>query len=180
MLQFEMEIPGREKFLVSALVDTGAEINRVRRNLVPPEVFRESKNPIQFMAANQTLVPGGRQELESLLWVQGVDPDLGTPSSLKFPIVCYDADIGVDLILSYEWMASNKMDVIPRKHGVAVHQDGAMLWVAGRMEAQPYEMPFASVCTLNTHFSEDFYVQSEYFAEIMRQFGIFSYRGCFW
>lgn len=172
MIQFEMELANAGKVPVSALVDTGAEVNLVRRDLVPAEFFRKADKPIRFMAANQTLVSGGQQELVGALLVQGADPDLGTPSTITFPIVCFDADIGVDLILSYEWMASMGMDVIPRKHGLMVHGDGTMLWVPGIRESQPYKLPFASVCVVDRPFSEEYSVRPDYFTEIVRQFGV--------
>ena len=176
MVQFVMELPNAAKVPVTALVDTGAEINLIRRDLVPAEAFRRAEKPITFVAANQMLVSGGQQEFETTLVVQGVDPDLGSPSSLRLPIVCYDADIGVDLILSYEWMAAMKMDVIPRRHGLLVQADGYALWVPGVRETSqrvPTKISLASQCAIaKATFSEDIWVQPKYFSEIVHQFGL--------
>ena len=101
---------------IKALVDTGAEVNLVRRGLLPTDCFRISKTPVRFLAANLTTIPGGRQEVECILQATGVDLDTGRSTKVEFPMTCYDADMGmVDLIMSYEWMVEHQVDVSPRK-----------------------------------------------------------------
>ena len=132
-----------------ALVDTGSEMNLVRRSLLPPSCFNPAVTKGNFRAANQTLVPGGEFESTFNLVMDGTEIDLGTKITLELPITCYDAEIGVDLIISYKWLAAVAADVIPRKHGIMVNRTNDTVWVPGIKETSTSHFPQPTLVWLN-------------------------------
>ena len=52
---------------MKALVDTGAEVNVIRRDLVDPSLLKPSPHPIRLGAANSTQLCGGFHEVEMVL-----------------------------------------------------------------------------------------------------------------
>ena len=62
------------------------------------------------MAANQTVVSGGRREVSGTLHFEGFDPDTTRPKLTSLPVTLYDAEIGIHVILSYEWLANGVLE----------------------------------------------------------------------
>ena len=60
---------------VQALIDTGSEVNLIRQGLLLAKSFRPTANPVTFLAANQTMVEGGRLEVEGKLLMEGCEVD---------------------------------------------------------------------------------------------------------
>ena len=116
---------------ISALVDTGAEVTLVRKGLLPDHYFRRSAVPRRFVGANQIVLEGGSHELACTMLFDGVDPDTGVGVQVEYHTVFYDAQIGVEAILSYEWLHKNNVDVQCRKHGLALNGPQGPVWVAG-------------------------------------------------
>ena len=56
-----------------AFVDTGAEVNLVRRGLLGEGVFVPSEVPLQILAANQTTLEGGNRETTAVLAFPGTE-----------------------------------------------------------------------------------------------------------
>ena len=46
---------------------------------------------------------------------------------VTLPLTAYDAEIDLDLILSYEWLAERGMDIYPREHGLKTEVGGGAL-----------------------------------------------------
>ena len=92
--------------------------------------------PVHFIAVNQTTLSGGHRKLEATLSLRGVESDSRKQSTISFPFVCFDADIGInaDLLLSYAWLAASHVDIHPKRHGLAVIQRNRHVWVAGAKE----------------------------------------------
>ena len=89
-----LEVTPTFSFEVSALVDTGCETNLIRKGLVSDKHFHAALKPVNFIAANKTVVTGGHRELCCTLSFDGVDPDTGLHQQIKLPFSCLDADIG--------------------------------------------------------------------------------------
>ena len=64
-----MQIP------IKMLVDTGSQVNLIKKGIVHDSLFRVSKNPVKFIAANQQVVSGGQRELEGQFFFDFVNPD---------------------------------------------------------------------------------------------------------
>ena len=50
---------------------------------------------------------------------------------IECPAVFYDAPLGIDCILSYEWLAKNGIDVRCRRHGLEVVRSTGLMWIPG-------------------------------------------------
>ena len=116
---------------IQALVDTGSDINLIRRDLVPQQCLVPSRRPMCILAANQMSMGGDHRELQGTLIIRGQASSLCIPNTLEIPVVAYDADIDVDAILSYEWLATQNVDILPRSHGVRINLNQWHLWVPG-------------------------------------------------
>ena len=116
---------------VLALVDTGAEVNLIRRDIVDPKMFHDSAHPVRLGVANSTKLMGGGKDVHTLLSMKGVEMDTTQKVELRIPFVAYDANISHELILSYAWLAENDILVNPTKHGLIIRLGGGMFWVEG-------------------------------------------------
>ena len=116
---------------VSALVDTGAEVNLVRQKSLAPRYFRESDKPKRFLTADQGVMQGGRDEVvcDFVLW--GTNMFTGRTTKVVCPGNFYDANINVDIILSYAWLRQMNIDIRCRRHGLIVNHSLGPIWVAG-------------------------------------------------
>ena len=126
---------------VDALVDTGAEVNLVRRGLVSDSCLHVGLRPVRILAANQMTLGGNHRQLSCDLLIAGEDEGTHLPTIAALPLTAYDADIDLDLILSYEWLAAQMVDVFPRNHGVRVELPGQSLWVPGQLAEPAWEIP---------------------------------------
>ena len=114
-----------------ALLDTGAEVNLIRKGLLPQHAFREATNPLDLVAANNDPVVGGDREVDLTIHVQGVVEGTRAKKMLQMPTTLYEAVIDEDMILSYRWMGERDVQVIPRDHGFRVTPDKVPIWVGG-------------------------------------------------
>lgn len=171
-----IQSPSAGEIRASALIDTGSEVNLVRRELLPQNCFDKSLAPIRFRAANHTIMDGGQLDATFFLSFSGTDIDTGGQATLNLPITCYDADISADIIISYEWLASMKIDVVPRKHGLMLQGNGTALWVTGQTshEERIPHMPTVSMVnrTAQVVDPEEFAIRREFFGEVVQQLGL--------
>ena len=116
---------------VLALVDPGAEVNLIRRDIVDPKMFHDSAHPVRLGVANSTKLMGGGKDVHTLLSMKGVEMDTTQKVELRIPFVAYDANISHEIILSYAWLAENDILVNPTKHGLIIRLGGGMFWVEG-------------------------------------------------
>ena len=96
---------------ILALVDTGPEVNLVRKGLLDERHFNRTRNPKRFVAADQGIMEGGLLELPCELLLQGTDVDTGRATQVACPITFYDAGIKVDTILLYEWFRQADIEI---------------------------------------------------------------------
>ena len=116
---------------ITALVDTGAEISLLCKGLVRPEYFRRSARPKKFITASQAVMEGGLSEVACQLVVHGVDMDTRVVTQVACPTTFYDTSLGVDAILSYDWLRQNDVEIKCRRHGLMVNCSHRPTWVAG-------------------------------------------------
>ena len=184
LVQAHLVVPGLPPIPLIILVDTGSEVNLVRRELLARDYFRIALRPMRFLAANQTTLTGGRMELAGTLEFDGVDPDSRERRVLSLPIVGYDADIQVDMIVSFEWLASVKADIIPQKNGLMVHNPThGVVWIGGLRDSAGPGQPFPRVQAIDVNkepqVSEDYTVRWHYFRDICCHLGLTPTLDCF-
>ena len=131
LIQATLQLHDGSEKGVLALVDTGAEVNLIRRGLIADEYFRESPVPMTFRTADQAIMEGGIMEVPGNLILRATDVDTKRTEQVKCPIILYDASTGVDIILSYEWLQRSNIDVRCKRHGLEVSRPQGPLWVRG-------------------------------------------------
>ena len=67
---------------LKVLIDTGAEINLIRRGMVPDRLLTRPEKVWKLMAANQQALAGGDEQATLVLQLEGTDVDTGSPSLL--------------------------------------------------------------------------------------------------
>ena len=110
------------KRAISLLVDTGSEVNLIRENLLPPDCFSPAEHPIRMTAANHSSLSGGQLVVTGTVSFEGTDIDSKIRVNSDHRIVCYDADIAADMIVSYEWLATHGIDVRAFHHGIQINK----------------------------------------------------------
>ena len=96
------------------LLDTGAEVNIIKKSLVPSGVSRMSHKPIRFVMASSEVMAGGERESFSQLSIRGRATDTSSDAEAILPITWYEADIAADAIVSLAWMSRWNIDVRSR------------------------------------------------------------------
>ncbi len=86
---------------ILALVDTGSEVNIIRRGLIDPGHTSAFGPEIHFCAVNKQSLGQNYRRLSWGIILSGVDQDTGARVELRYPIRAFDAPIDVDIILSY-------------------------------------------------------------------------------
>lgn len=106
--------PSGEEMVVKILVDTGAQVNLVRRGLFQDEGI-PAKDPVRLQAAGGQILGGGTRTLKLALHL--VATDYGTNEDYTHVVNdnFYIADITCDVILSYPLLRSRKIGVMPHK-----------------------------------------------------------------
>ena len=67
----------------------------------------------------------------------GRDMETGCSNEESYPTVFYDANIGMDIILSYDWLRRADVDVRCRRHGLEANRPQGILWVPGMKLPSP-------------------------------------------
>ena len=98
------------------LIDTGADINLIRTGLTEPRHLTMVKNPLQITTANRAIMPGGEKQVNCTILMKGVDINTKEEQAYRLPIKFYEADIGVEGILCYNWQATYDMVIRPVKN----------------------------------------------------------------
>ena len=100
------------------LIDTGAEVCLVRRGLLPSEIFFEAQRPMKLVAANNQRLLGGSREAVVSICMRGVFGDSNQEIETEIPTRLYEAGIAEDVLLSYAWLVTRKLDVLSARHGL--------------------------------------------------------------
>jgi hypothetical protein len=59
LLDMDVELPNSKLKNMKILVDTGAQINLVKRGLIPPSLWQRARNPVRLITANNSVLGGG-------------------------------------------------------------------------------------------------------------------------
>ena len=81
-----------------------------------PEYLVTVKRHLKIAMASHAIMPGGDREVSCLLTLSGLEHDTKEARVVQIPTTFYEADIGVEAILSYEWLAMYDFIVNPRMH----------------------------------------------------------------
>ena len=109
---------------IRALIDTGSEVNLIRTGITSPEYRVPVKRPLRIAMASHAIMPGGDMEVSCILTLTGRDHDTKERRDVEMPTSFYEADIGVEAILSYEWLAMYDFMVNPGMHVLMKKSDG--------------------------------------------------------
>ena len=105
---------------IHALIDTGCELNLVRTGLFPYECFSPASSKIRLVTANGTVLGGGSRQALLNLTTQGIP--VGDSQAKLRPIeiqtLFIEADIAVDAILSFTWLAQYELDMKSHQYGL--------------------------------------------------------------
>ena len=173
---------------VSALVDTGSEVNLIRKGLLDPSQTRACGPEVRFCAVNKQSLGKEHRQVSCEIAICGVTQDTCVAREVVCPVKAFDAPIDVDMILSYEWLARQNAQVYPRRHGVAFEAEGYSVWVPGIPVGAPARARGAKVCRVRrgrrSPVSEapdpdDYGMRDEVFAECTRRLGLQPTRDCF-
>ena len=126
---------GWEK-VVSVLVDTGSEVSLVRPGLLGEDDLQRASTPIRLVTVSGGGLDGGRRvaklflELRSLQGLENKTVDG----------LFYEAAIGWDLIVGYDFLTKNQMGLLPHKKSLVVEKDGEVKLFLGTDKSQgtPY------------------------------------------
>ena len=102
-----------EKKKVRALIDTGAQINVIRRGLFPEESLQQAKKPLMLTLADGQAFGGGDKEIAATLYMGRQRNACIEPWKAKAQF--YVGEVKADAILGYPWLAQNGLDVLTRE-----------------------------------------------------------------
>ena len=101
-------------------MDTGAQVNLIRKDMMPSWLFRDAEEKLNLRTANGQKLDGGEKEICLSLGFRQVIQGEAMPELFWSPAVFYEADIRVDAILSYPWLVRNKIGVFPHLRALAL------------------------------------------------------------
>ena len=115
-IEAQAEMQKGEKYSLKVLIDTGAEVNLVRKGLISAPHLKPAPKLVRFITANGGTLAGGREVVDINLVFKVESPvDEGQAEELVIPTCFYEAEISGDAILSYKWLADNDLQVYPRE-----------------------------------------------------------------
>ena len=79
----------RQTFLLKALVVTGAEVNIIRRGIIPTQLLRKAEITITLSTADSSAIQGGKLGVSGLANLRGHERDLKTHTDVQCPIHFY-------------------------------------------------------------------------------------------
>ena len=138
MLELNVYLPNGNAKRVKALVDTGAQINLVRRRLVPNHLLSCARQAVKLVAANQQLIEGGERVVSLQLEFQVTGTSKGAREFALFEGEFYEASIDVDMILSYPWLRENRLGVFPHHNALAIDEPRFLLLQGGIPQRKRY------------------------------------------
>ena len=119
VLDMDVELPNGDFLPLKILVDTGAQVNLVRRDLVPRQDWRPAPNPVRLITANSSILRGGDKVVELGLNFNVCEDGFVQPQPISFKGDFYGAEVEFDAILSYPWLRENSVGVFPHRDALA-------------------------------------------------------------
>ena len=129
IMELPLILPNNETIRIKALIDTGAEANLIRMGLAPSHLLRQAKYPMKLIAANGQRLGGGERVLAAILGFEAQKNGIWQDELMEFGASFFEAEINVDAIISFSWMAQHKIGVFPHKRALAIdHPELIMLY----------------------------------------------------
>ena len=120
-----------EQILIQGLVDTGAEVNLVRRGLFAFESEVQAEKPVRLHAVIGETLAGGAKCMTPQLQFSVTEDGAGVPQMQHLKDVFYVADIKCDIILGYPFLNNNKLGVVPHYSSLLLNHKGKWKWLQG-------------------------------------------------
>ena len=86
------------------LIDTGAEVNLIKQGVLDSYFFRLADDPVSLVTANGQYMSGGTRTVDLEISFTPSENGNILDKKMKVSAICYEADISVDLILSFPWL----------------------------------------------------------------------------
>ena len=102
------------------LIDTGAEANLIKSGLIPEHLMYPAKEPLRFQTANGEILEGGSRCTRVKMKLQLEKNEKAQPEEISFDTEFYDANIQVDAILSFPWLAQNRLGIFPHHRALVM------------------------------------------------------------
>ena len=119
LLDMDVELPDGSLLPLKFLVDTGAQVNLVKRGLVSGQDWKIAQNPVRLITANNSVLRGGDKVVELGLNFNVVEDGFVQPQPISLKGDFYGAEIELDAILSYPWLRENSVGVFPHRDALA-------------------------------------------------------------
>ncbi len=97
--------------------------------ILPQEYLQKDSNPLVLRMANETKLKGGDQCIRDLGMVEGKTISGQQAVGVQCSIHTYEAEIAVQAILSYKWLADQNFMVHPRRHGLYFQDEHLEIFV---------------------------------------------------
>ena len=104
-IRMTAELSDGSTVMLQVLVDTGSEVNIIKKGLVGDRLFSRSANPIRFLTASSSVLEGGEKEMSCNVLIDGIEVENKTQARAVVPITWYEADIAADAIVSLAWLS---------------------------------------------------------------------------
>ena len=118
VLPLTLLVGGKEVIKVRALVDTGAQANLINNSLIPRSCLVWAKEQLHLVAANGLSIPGGSYEVHSQTTFQQITKAGKLVGVQDLEVSFHVAQLGLDAILSYPWLATNGLVVSPQENSL--------------------------------------------------------------
>jgi hypothetical protein len=105
VMQVEAILGNGEIKKMKMLADTGAECNLIKKGFVPHHLTNVAREKVNLLAVNGQVLQGGNRKTSVTLRFEKQVNGKKVPEPAQYKIDFYEADIEVDGILSYAWMA---------------------------------------------------------------------------
>jgi hypothetical protein len=99
-----MVVDGR-KYPLRALLDSDAEVNIIRTGIIPHQTLQHDSQPLTLKGADDTCLKGGNLCVIGVSEVVGNDKESQRNVHVQCAIHMYEANITVQAIISYKWLA---------------------------------------------------------------------------
>ena len=122
---------------VKVLIDTGCEVDLIHRGLIHKRHFRPATKRVRLVTANKTLLGGGIYTVDLDLGCKGVRMHDGNLNLLEFPTTLYEADINIDIILSFKCCRYYNIDITCGLYGLQFEYYDYQYFIQGMEEPEP-------------------------------------------
>ena len=93
----------------------------MKKGLIPSKYFSPAARKIQFVTANGTTLGGGDKEVKLDLITCANIVGEETKKFLILTTTLYEADISVDVLLSFSWLQEFNLDIKAKDYGLQTH-----------------------------------------------------------